>query len=285
MPTKAKEKKIRSPARPASARRRRAADEDIIDPRYIVPGLSRGLALLQLFTRKYPMRTLADLASGLGLSRSAAYRLVYTLEKSGFIERDSATRRYRVTSKVLMLGFEYLSSQTLIELAQPALVKLGASIPASAYLVILDGWQSVYIARVAPSVGLVSNLQVGSRQPAHLTASGRVLLADLAEERLSSFYARLKRDGDSVARRMPLYQLKRQAAEDRSTGHVYHKSVLDPGLSSCAMPIRDSSGHAVAAITVVGMDNAVKAFGGEKSLARALHDVTEDLSMRLGFRH
>jgi IclR family pca regulon transcriptional regulator len=197
------------------------------------------------------MRTLAHLASGLGLSRSAAYRLVYTLEKSGFIERDSATRRYRVTSKVLML----------------ALVKLGASIPASVYLVIRDGWQSVYIARVAPSVGLVSNLQVGSRQPAHLTASGRVLLADLAEERLSIFYARLKRDGDSVARRMSLDQLKRQTAEDRSTGYVYHKSVLEPGLSSCAMPIRDGSGRAVAAITVVGMDNAVKAFGGEKSLA------------------
>ncbi len=81
-----------------------------------MPGLSRGLALLQLFPRSKPAKTLAELAAGLGLSRSATYRLVYTLEADGFIARDAETRRYRLTSKTLDLGFEYLHAQPITEI-------------------------------------------------------------------------------------------------------------------------------------------------------------------------
>ena len=157
---------------PAASSVTKKPNRDQIDSRYIVPGLSRGLALLQLFTRHKASKTLLELAEGLDISRSAAFRLTYTLEKDGFIERNAATRRFRPTSKVLTLGFEYFNSQSITELAQPHLRELSDATSASSHVVILDGWHAVYLARLAPpAVGLVSNLQVGSRQPAHLTAS------------------------------------------------------------------------------------------------------------------
>jgi IclR family pca regulon transcriptional regulator len=254
-----------------------------IDPRYVVPGLSRGLALLQLFTRHKPAQTLAELAAGLELSRSAAYRLVYTLEKDGFIAREPTTRRYSLTSKVLTLGFEYFNSQTITEVAQPFLQRLSDATSASAHLVILDGWHAVYLARVSPSVGLVSNLQVGSRQPAHITASGRMLLADLPEPRLRTIHALLRHECRSVAAPESFEALRHRANEDRARGYVFHKSVIDPGLTSCAAAVRDGAGTAVAAITIVGPDRNIETFGGEPALARLIVEATGAMSAKLGY--
>jgi IclR family pca regulon transcriptional regulator len=256
--------------------------KDQIDPRYMVPGLSRGLALLQLFTRQKPTQTLAELAAGVALTRSAAYRLVYTLEKDGFIARDPSTRRYALTSKVLTLGFEYFNSQTITNIAQPFLQALSDATAASTHLVILDGWHAVYLARVSPSVGLVSNLQVGSRQPAHITASGRMLLADLPEPRLRAIHALLRRECRTTPPE-PFEALLRRAAEDRARGHVFHQSVIDPGLASCAALVRDGSGAAVAAITIVGPDRNLAVFGGEPALARLLDRTTAEMSAKLGY--
>src|SRR5262245_8682051 len=111
----------RKPPRAASGRRTAARDGETIDRRYLVPGLSRGLAALALFTRRDPALTLVEVAKGLGLSRSAAFRLIYTLEKDGFVARDEETRRFQLTSKVLSLGFEFLQSPAVTEVAQPYL--------------------------------------------------------------------------------------------------------------------------------------------------------------------
>ena len=111
---------------------------ETIDERYIVPGLSRGLALLQLFTRHQPEQKLTEIAAGLGLSRSATYRLVYTLENDGFLRRDPNTRRYRLTAKVLSLGFEFLFAQPLTDIAQPFLRQLVDTVLTSGLLRKID---------------------------------------------------------------------------------------------------------------------------------------------------
>jgi IclR family pca regulon transcriptional regulator len=260
-----------------------AGDEtDAPDPRYVVPGLSRGLAMLQIFTRQAPALTLVELAAGLDLSRSAAYRLAYTLEKDGFIARDPASRRYRLTSKVLSLGFEYFSSQSITDQAQPYLRELSETVSASSYLVILDGCHAVYLAKGAPAAGMVSNLQVGSRQAAHLTASGRILLGNLPDDRLKTVAAQISRDYRNTAI-PPFAELARLVRQDAARGYVFHPSVLSPGVSSCAAPIRDASRNAVAAITVIGPSPHLELFGGEPALSAAVLAATAQLSRQLGF--
>ena len=254
-----------------------------VDARYIVPGLSRGLALLQLFTKHKPRQTLQELAAGLELTRSAAYRLVYTLEKDGYIAREPGTRQYRTTSKVFTLGFEYLGSQRLTEVARPFLQILSAETRASSYLVLLDGPNAVYLARIAPRVNVVSNLQVGSEVPAYLTASGRILMAYQSGERLREI---LRASQNSAAHQRPpsLHAAVRQARQDRARGYVCHASLLDPGITSCASALLDYTGHAEAAITIVAPDHIFKQAGGESVVARLVVRSTQELSQQLGYR-
>jgi len=270
-----------SGARPHAAKAKRKGDA--IDPRYMVPGLSRGLKALALFTRRTPTLSLVDIARGLKLSRSAAYRLIYTLDRDGFVLRDEETRKYRLTSKTLSLGFEYLQSQTITEIAQPYLRNLCDRTAATTYLAILDGWHAVYLARALPAVGLVSNLQTGTRLPVHLTASGRMMLASQDDARLTDIFQRLKREGREI--QCPVWQdFCAQARADRQRGYVFHRSLVDPGLVSLACAIRDHDSATVAAITVIVPEKFCDAFGGERALRPLVVDAAAEISAKLGYR-
>jgi IclR family pca regulon transcriptional regulator len=257
---------------------------DRIDPRYIVPGLSRGLALLQLFPRSKPAKTLVELAAGLGLSRSATYRLVYTLEADGFIVRDAETRRYRLTSKTLDLGFEYLHAQPITESAQPFLRVLSDRSNAAAHVAILDGWHCVYLARALPNAGLVSNLQLGARLPAHTTSSGRIMLAHQDEARLRSIYDKLKKETRGAMAAPSQADFNAQIASDKKRGYVFHKSTVDPGLVSLAFPIRDHTSQVVAAVTVIVPEKLADVLGGEKALRPMVQETAAGISGKIGYR-
>jgi IclR family pca regulon transcriptional regulator len=259
------------------------AGDDLIDQRYMVPGLSRGLALLRLFTRERPRQTIQELAQGLGITRSAAYRLAYTLEKDGYIARDDETRRYGLTPRVMALGFEYLAAQTIAELALPHLKQLSDMTNASSYLITPDAEHAVYIMRVAPPATVISNLQVGTRRPLHTTASGRVLFAALEPDERQRIMRRLRQTYPGF-HMLPATRMIERADEDARNGYVYHASILDPGITSCAAGIRDNFGVTVAAITVIAPDHVLAGLGGEPIVSRMVRDVTAGLSEQMGYR-
>ncbi len=220
----------------------------------------------------------------MGLSRSATYRLVYTLETDGFMARDEETRRFRLTSKTLDLGFEYLHSQAITEIAQPYLRTLSDRTAAAAHVAILDGWHAVYLARAVPSAGLVSNLQIGARLPAHATSSGRIMLAFHHDERLQEIFRELRRDGGHGNLPVSLHEFRSQAAADRQRGYVFHKSTIDPGLVSLACPVRDHDSHVIAAVTVIVPEKLSESLGGERALRPLVSETASAISQRIGYR-
>jgi len=252
-----------------------------IDQRYLVPGLARGLALLQLFSRDKPRMKLSEIAAAAGLSRSAAFRLLYTLEKEHYLQRDRTTG-YGLTSKILSLGFVYLNSLPLTEIVQPCLRRLSIATDAAAHLTQLDGTFTVYLARVAPAATLVSNLQVGRRLPAHATASGRVLLSGLDETTLAMLHMQMRREHPDVPP-PPLKQLVKRAQEDRARGYVMGESVFDPGVVSFAAPIRDGTGAIIAAVNVVGPRSVMEKIGDGIAFDAVVGQAARELSAAIGF--
>lgn len=254
-----------------------------IDERYVVPGLARGLAMLQLFSRERPEQKLTELAEGLGLTRSAAYRLVYTLETEGFLQRDPHSRRYRTTAKVLTLGFEYLYSQPLTNAAQPYLRRLSEQTRATTYLMVLDSWESVTLSRVVPVAPLITTLQIGRRTPAHLSASGRAMLSCLEPSALRPIYNRIV----SECREWPVPasfdDLVASLAKDRARGYVLSQSIFEPPITSCAAPVFDGGGVA-GALAAIAPHSFVDDTGGERLVSEFVLDATMALSTQLGHR-
>lgn len=249
--------------------------------RYNVPGLERGLRLLQLFNRNRRILGAAEIGQGLGVARSTAFRLAHTLERLGFLERTG--EGYRISAAVLRLGFEYIASLDVNELGRPVIERLRDDSGLSAQLVIRDATEVVIIGRAAAASTFASNVNVGTRLPAHATILGRVLLCDTEDKVLESLYP-----GASLPRVSPrgprtLAELKKLLRQDAARGYAVSESYFESGISAVAAPVRDHTGKIVAALSVTAQRPRLEPKERDK-LVKLVLRAAADLSRKLNYR-
>ena len=204
-----------------------------VDERYLVPALIRGLDILRTLSDDHKKMSLSEVAASLGVTRSSAYRLLYTLGHLGFVDYEAKTKSYALGPEVLQLGYGYLAGRDLVEVAMPHLVRLRDRTGWSAHLGELHGREVV-----------ASTVHVGTRLPARSTTMGRVLLSELADRAVRELYRDERPGVGGIA------GLLKQLAEDRVTGAVVQNSIYEQGVASVAAPVRDMTGRVVAAINI-----------------------------------
>ncbi|WP_433193702.1 IclR family transcriptional regulator domain-containing protein [Nocardia sp. CA-107356] len=222
-------------------------DDDGQRGTHYVQSLERGLAVIKAFDAENPHLTLSDVARLTGLTRAAARRFLLTLADLGYVRTDG--KRFSLTAKVLELGYSYLSSMTLSEVAQPHLEQLSADVHESSSVSVLDGPDVVYVARVAASRIMTVSITIGTRFPAHATSMGHVLLAGLSAAELDAYLARtpLVR---LTANTITDQDVLRTAVEKvRAQGYSIVDQELEEGLRSVAAPVRDRTA-VIAAINI-----------------------------------
>ncbi|EAY71145.1 transcriptional regulator IclR family [Burkholderia dolosa AU0158] len=152
-----------------------------------VQSFARGLAVIRAFDAQRPEQTLTEVASATGLTRAGARRILLTLQTLGYVEADG--RLFRLTPKILELGFAYLTSMPFWNLAEPVMEQLSAQIHESCSAAVLDRTEIVYVLRVPTHKIMTINLSIGSRLPAYCTSMGRVLLSALDDAALDDTLA------------------------------------------------------------------------------------------------
>ena len=163
------------------------------DPRessLFVGSTEKTFQILHAFDGPHRQMPLSEIARAANLDRSAAQRLVYTLEVLGYLRRVHGTRNYALTPKLLQFSYNYLRANELIEKAFPYLLDISRSVGETTNLQELDGAEIVFVARF-PGKHLVNiEFMVGSRLPAYYTASGTAILSRLSEEEREEILAR-----------------------------------------------------------------------------------------------
>ncbi|MCX4091371.1 IclR family transcriptional regulator domain-containing protein [Nocardia sp. alder85J] len=215
---------------------------------HYVQSLERGLAVIRAFDADHPDLTLSDVARLTGLTRAAARRFLLTLTDLGYVRTDG--KRFSLTAKVLELGYSYLSSMTLPEVAQPHLERLSAAVRESSSVSVLDGPDVVYVARVAVSRIMTVSINIGTRFPAYATSMGHVLLAGLTPRQLDDYLADTRLIGLTSNTVTEPAQLRGELEKVRAQGYSLVDQELEAGLRSVAAPVHDSAGAVVAAINI-----------------------------------
>ncbi|MET0416332.1 MAG: IclR family transcriptional regulator C-terminal domain-containing protein [Actinoplanes sp.] len=213
-----------------------------------VQSLERGLAVIRAFDADHPELTLSEVARICDLTRAAARRFLLTLADLGYVRTDG--RHFSLTPRVLELGYSFLSSLSLPELAAPHLERLAAEVHESSSLSILDGDDIVYVARVPTSRIMTVGITVGTRFPAYATSMGRVLLAALPEPALEAYLARVRLDRLTARTLTTTAALRAALTRVRTRGHAIVDQELEEGLRAVAAPIHDSSGAVAGAVNV-----------------------------------
>ncbi|WP_406446237.1 helix-turn-helix domain-containing protein [Streptomyces sp. NBC_00631] len=200
---------------------------------HFVRSFERGLAVIRAFDADHPARTLSEVARACDLTRAAARRLLLTLADLGYVRSDG--RLFRLTPRVLELGYAYLSGLDLPRLAVPHLGQLAALAGESAALCVLDGDVVVCVAQVPARRIMAAAVAVGARFPARGTAVGRAMLGRPPETERAEAYVLV--DGDP-----------------------------EEGVTTLAAPVRDRSGQAVAGVTLAMHSGRTSAVAARRDL-------------------
>lgn len=234
--------------------------------RDFVQSLERGLMVLRCFTPDQPDLSVTEVAERTCISRAAARRILFTLERLGYTGRNRAGL-FHLQPAVLTLGYGYIAGQQLPQIARPYLQAVAEQLHGSSSLGVLDHYDVMFIAR-ARSPSLVSTtVDIGSRLPAHVTALGRVLLADLPEDQIEVYLegARVQRLTEfTKVDRGAIRQAVRDARDER---YSLVDQELAIGVRAIAVPVYDQTGSVVASLNVSVADTRPTA---EEVLERCL---------------
>jgi len=247
-----------------------------------VQSFARGLEVIRSFSTEAPRQTLTEVAGRSGLTRAGARRILLTLETLGYVHNDG--KLFSLTPRILDLGFAYLSSMPIWNLAEPVMEALVAKVKESCSAAALDGTDIVYVLRVPTHKIMSISLGVGSRLPAYCTSMGRMLLSALPEAeamkclQASTLTARTKHTVTDVK------ELMAKVAQARKQGWSLVNQELEEGLVSMAAPITNRSGQTVAALNISGQANRTSAKAMQETmlpqLLEAAHAISRMLSVQ-----
>lgn len=232
---------------------------------------ARGLKIIEVLGQGPGGLTLAEVAQGVALPRTAVRRFLMTLIDLAFVKTDG--KRYWLTPRVLRLGLSYLATLPYWREAQLALEELCTRVQQSCALSVLDDEELVYVHRQHAKRILPMSPTLGSRLPAHAVSMGRVLLAGLLDEELESYLASATLVALTPATLTDSVRMREVILTVRQQGWAWVDGELDESICGLAVPVRDRKGATIAALNIslpsgkFDQEQAVERFLGELRVA------------------
>jgi len=219
--------------------------------RYTVDAAAKALELLSAFSFREPRLSLADLAARTGIPRATAFRLLSTLEQSGFLAKDHGA--YQLGIKCFVLGNIVAGGLDLRETAHPHLVALRDTTRETTQIAILDHWQVVYLERVpSPYPSSFMRTTAGAILPAYCTGLGKTLLAFSPEAEVGAWAATQKFPPLTPHTITSAKRLLKELRVIRERGYGIDDEERERGVRCVAAPIRNHTGDVVAAVSAAG---------------------------------
>lgn len=247
-----------------------------------VQSFARGLAVIRSFSAQAPRQTLSEVAGRAQLTRAGARRILLTLQTLGYVQSDG--KLFRLTPRILDLGFAYLSSLPLWNLAEPVMEELVGQIKESCSAAVLDGTDIVYVLRVPTHKIMNISLGVGSRLPAYCTSMGRMLLSALTPEAMMKVLQASERTVRTRYTVTDVDELAAKIAQVRQHGWALVDQELEEGLVSMAAPVTDRAGQTIAAINISGQANRTSAKVMQETMLPLLLATAQSISTRLALQ-
>ena len=271
---------MKRPTNPSTKRkgRRTLAPTD----RYTVDAAAKALELLSVFSFREPRLSLADLAKRTGIPRATAFRLLSTLEQSGFLAKEHGA--YQLGIKCFVLGNIVAGGLDLRETAHPHLVALRDATRETTQIAILDHWQVVYLERMLSPlpVGFMRS-RAGAILPAYCTGLGKTLLAFMPEDDVAAWAATQRFPAITPRTITTAKRLMKELRLIRERGYGLDEEEREKGVCCIAAPIRNHNGEVVAAISVAGPSQRMPKELIGSALAAAVLNAAAAISIDLGF--
>ncbi|WP_321810201.1 MULTISPECIES: IclR family transcriptional regulator domain-containing protein [unclassified Burkholderia] len=209
--------------------------------------LARGLACLEVLADATAPLGCSEVAAAMGVSRAAARRILLTLTHLGYVAEDRG--EYSSSPKVLSLGRGMLAKGSLWSTVASEVLQFADRLDDACSISVLEGLDILFVCRDATRRIFTSRLGIGDRLPAHCSASGKVLLANLSEAELDRRLDGVKLKAQGPASITDTATLKIALKQIRAVDYALAIDEMEPGTLSLAVPLRERTGRVIAAMS------------------------------------
>lgn len=238
--------------------------------------------VLREFGKHSTQLGVTQLARRVGVGKSTAHRVIWTLVQEGLLEKVEETGLFRLTAAMRSLGASAETAQRLHEASTLPLDRLRTATHGTLQIAILDGVDVLYVERREGPGAIPVFRSVGARNAAHATSSGKVLLAFLPPEQQNQAVASMRLTAKTPRTITSARALLEELATVRRHGYAENRGESQPDMCSIAAPIRDPLGRVVASVSIAEHVDDVD--HGLKHLTHPLIDTAQKISSGLGWQ-
>jgi DNA-binding IclR family transcriptional regulator len=248
----------------------------------VLSSVRNAARLLKQFSARDRELGVSELARRLDLGKSTVHRLLVTLTAEHLLDQDPLTGKYRLGLAMHDLGAAVATHLDLHEAVIAPLEQLRNATHETCQVAVLDGREVVYIERLDSPQTLRLFLEVGRRNAAHSTSTGKCLLAFLPEHELDVVLEGWKLTPKTPHTITEAGRLRTVLAQIRRQGYAWNLHESEVGVVSAAAPIRNLAGRVVAAMSVAGPETRMEP--AMPQMTRAVMEAAAHASRRLGWR-
>lgn len=201
----------------------------------IMGGLAKGLAIVELFDGTRAQLTLAEAAKETGVTRAAARRCLLTLKELGYVSYDG--KYFAPRPRMLRLGRGYMQPGSFLRSAQEILAEVRDELDEPISLAILDGDETVFVARSEASRAVSTGVRLRGRLPVYCSATGRILLSDRPRDEIVRMLERSDRPELTPHTLTAVPEIADAIETAGRNGVCYVDQEFEVGMRSMAVPI------------------------------------------------
>lgn len=253
-----------------------------MNERYLINSILRACGILKCLSTERGGFKVSGVARRLHLDRSTTYRILLSLEKCGFVEKDEKTGEYSLGLGAFEIGSAYLRRVDLAQAAKPIMDALSVKVQETVHLAILSGTEILYLDKVdSPrSLGVIS--KIGQRGPVHCTALGKALLAFLPPEERFPIMDQICFQAFTQRTITSKKKLDRELNQVQRQGYALDHREIEEDVECIAAPIRDHLGKVIAALSVSGPQKKIGT-PLESRVVKEVRNAASLISSRLGY--
>jgi len=225
--------------------------------RYLINSIIRASNVLRCFSKQGSHFTISELARQLHLDRSTTYRILLSLEKCGFVEKDGKTGEYTLGTAAFEIGNAFLRQMDFVKISKPIMADLALKVQETVHLAVLSGTEIVYVDKVDSPRTLGVMSKIGQRGSLHSTALGKVLLAFLPEAESSRMIKQIKLTPFTANTISSGAKLMDELKKVRRQGYAFDLRESEQGVECIAAPIRNHLGNVIAALSISGPEKKI----------------------------
>ena len=250
--------------------------------RYSINSIIRASNILKCLSGAKTHFKISELAQHLDLDRSTTYRILLSLEKTGFVERDEKAGTYSLGLAAFETGNAYLRQMDLVQVSKPIMAELAQKVQETVHLAVLSDAEIVYVDKVdSPrSLGVMS--KIGQRGPVYCTALGKALLAFQPEDEQSRILHKIRLTPLTSRTITSKQRLMEELKGIRKQGYALDRREIEEDVECIGAPIRNHTGDVIAAISISGPRRKIHT-PDEKQFVSLVTETAALISSKMGY--